>query len=471
MEFQGHADGTSLALAGATAENPMKASDIMSAPVVTVRPDASVREVAQLLVERRISGVPVLEGDRLVGIVSEADLVRREPGLGYSPARRARDVMTHEVQTIEPSTPVGEVATLLEGYGIKRVPVLEEGQLVGIVTRSNLVQALALQASSEAPDDEAIRASLLAELGRQPGWRQAESNVIVTDGVVHLWGPLDSEEQRQAARAAALKIPGVRRVEDHRFPARDAAPVKPATEVRRAADRGHSKHGLVDSYHSFSFGNYYDPAHNSYGPLRAINEKYVKPNAGSTTYGQRNVEVITYVLEGAFGHEDSMDNSATIVPGGVQRISAGSGVRRSELNRSESGVTHFLQIWIEPQSRGDRPSYEQKHFPAEDRRGRLRLIASPDGRADSLRVDRDAFLYAGLFDGEERARLNVEPGRKTYVHVARGRITVNGHALGEGDALKTGSGTVAIESGHGAEVLVFDLSWTFGGTSLASERQ
>lgn len=439
----------------------MKASDVMSSPVVTVRPDTTVRALAALLVERRISGVPVLEGERLVGIVSEADLVRRRPrGAGQPPARRARDIMTHEVETVAPDTPVAEVAALLEGRGIKRVPVLQQGQLVGIVSRSNLVQALASQPAPEAPhpeDDDAIRASLFAELERQAWWRPADSNVIVTDGVVHYWGALDSQDQRAAARAIAQHIPGVRRVEDHRFPARIAGEPEPATEIRRAADRGHSKHGLVDAYHSFSFGNYYDPAHTAYGPLRAINEKCVQAGAGSTTYGQRNVEVVTYVLEGAFGHEDSMDNSATVIPGGVQRISAGSGVRRCELNRLESGLTRFLQIWIEPEMEGGVPSYEQKHFPAHEKRGRLRVIASPDGRADSLRIDQDAHIYAGLFDGAERAKLNVEPGRRSYVHVARGRTIVNGHELGEGDALKSASGTLAIEGGQDAEVLVFDL--------------
>jgi redox-sensitive bicupin YhaK (pirin superfamily)/CBS domain-containing protein len=439
----------------------MKASDVMSSPVITVRPDTPVRALAALLAERRISGVPVLEGERLVGIVSEADLLRRPRG-ARPPARRARDIMTREVETVAPGTPLAEIAALLEGRGIKRVPVLQQGQLVGIVSRSNLVQALAAQPAAQAPaapDDDAIRAALLAELERQPWWRPADANVIVTDGVVRYWGSLDAEDQRELARAAALNLPGVQRVEDHRFPARAAATAgrEPATQIRRAAERGHSKHGLVEVFHSFSFGNYYDPAHTAYGPVRAINEKCVQAGAGSTTYGQRNVEVVTYVLEGAFGHEDSLDNSATVIPGGVQRISAGSGVRRSELNRLESGPTRFLQIWLEPEHEGGIPAHEQKHFAAHEKRGRLRLIASPDGREDSLRIDQDAFLYAGLFDGGERAELNIEPGRRSYVHVARGRTVVNGHPLGEGDALKTGGGALAIENGQGAEVLVFDL--------------
>jgi redox-sensitive bicupin YhaK (pirin superfamily) len=255
----------------------------------------------------------------------------------------------------------------------------------------------------------------------------------------------------------------VRRIEDHRFlrsgrlSLASAASATPSTEIRRASERGYSTRGWVTSYYSFSYGDYYDPAHTGYGPLRAINEKCLQADAGSTTYGLRDVEIITYVLEGALGHDDSMDNHATIVAGGVQRISAGSGVRHSERNCNESGTTRFLQIWIEPDRSGLRASYEQKHFSLEDKRGRLRVIASPDGRADSIRINQDALLYAGLLHGRERAELNVDVGRKTYIHVARGRITVNGHVLGAGDALKTGGGTIALEGGEGAEVLVFDL--------------
>ena len=152
-----------------------------------------------------------------------------------------------------------------------------------------------------------------------------------------------------------------------------------------------------------------------------------------------------------------MGNGSTIVPGDVQRMSAGTGVRHSESNRNASGVTHFLQIWIQPRLTGIEPSYEQKHFPAQEKRGRLRLIVSPDGRDGSVSMNQDACLYAGLFDGAERAELTIAAARKGYVHVARGRITVNGHALAAGDALKTGGGTIQLEGGDGAEVLVFDL--------------
>src|ERR671924_1825440 len=228
-------------------------------------------------------------------------------------------------------------------------------------------------------------------------------------------------------------------------------------EVRRAAERGHAVHGWLDSYHSFSFAEYYDPQHMGYGPLRVINEDRVQPGTGFGTHGHGDMEIITYVLEGALGHKDSMGNGSTIVPGDVQRMSAGRGVLHSEFNHEKAGVTHFLQIWIEPDVRGITPSYEQKHFSPEDKRGRLRLIASPDGRDGSVTIHQQALLYAGLFDGGERARHELAPSRKGYVHVARGAVTVNGHALGAGDALKTDGGSIEIENGKGAEVLVFDL--------------
>jgi redox-sensitive bicupin YhaK (pirin superfamily) len=224
-------------------------------------------------------------------------------------------------------------------------------------------------------------------------------------------------------------------------------------QLRLAPERGHADLGWLDSWHSFSFADYYDPAHMGYGPLRVINEDRVQAGSGFGTHGHRDMEIISYVLEGALGHQDSMGNGSTIVPGDVQRMSAGTGVRHSEFNHSKSGVTHFLQIWIEPSASGLQPSYEQKHFTPADKRGRLRLIASPDGRDGSVSMNQDALIYAGLFDGAERAALAL---RKGYVHVARGRIEVNGHALGPGDALKT-QGQVSLAGGQDAEVLVFDL--------------
>ncbi|MGH8700113.1 MAG: pirin family protein, partial [Burkholderiales bacterium] len=177
------------------------------------------------------------------------------------------------------------------------------------------------------------------------------------------------------------------------------------TTLRRAGDRGHANHGWLESYHSFSFADYYDPEHTGYGPLRVINEDRVQPGSGFGTHAHRDMEIISYVLEGALGHTDSLDNGSTIVPGDVQRMSAGTGVRHSETNHSKTGVTHFLQIWIEPKLTGVKPSYEQKHFTPEEKRGRLRVIASPDGRDGSVSMNQDALLYAGLFDGDERARL------------------------------------------------------------------
>jgi hypothetical protein len=228
-------------------------------------------------------------------------------------------------------------------------------------------------------------------------------------------------------------------------------------ELRRAAERGHANHGWLDSYHSFSFADYYDPRYMGYSALRVINEDRVQPGSGFGTHGHRDMEILSYVLEGSLGHKDSMGNGSTIVPGDVQRMSAGRGVRHSEFNNEKSGVTHFLQIWIEPEVTGIEPSYEQKRFGADEKRGRLRLIASRDGAEGSVTIRQDARVYAGLFEGTERAEQPLSPGRKGYVHVARGEATVNGHALRSGDALKTDAGPVVIERGRDAEVLVFDL--------------
>jgi hypothetical protein len=228
-------------------------------------------------------------------------------------------------------------------------------------------------------------------------------------------------------------------------------------ELRRASERGHAQHGWLESYHSFSFADYYDPEHMGFGPLRVINEDRVQPGMGFGTHGHHDMEIISYVLEGALAHRDSIGNGSTIVPGDVQRMSAGTGVRHSEYNHSKRGVTHFLQIWIEPSRAGLPPSYEQKHFPPAEKRGRLRVIASPDGRDGSVSLNQDALLYAGLFDGDERARLELAPGRKGYVHIARGEATVNGQSLSAGDALMTDGGAIDIGRARGAEVLVFDL--------------
>jgi hypothetical protein len=229
-------------------------------------------------------------------------------------------------------------------------------------------------------------------------------------------------------------------------------------ELRRAAERGHAEHGWLDSWHSFSFADYYDPAHMGYGPLRVINEDRIQPGTGFGTHGHRDMEILSYVLEGALAHKDSMGNGSAIVPGDVQRMSAGRGVQHSEFNHARDSVTHFLQIWIEPSVRGIAPGYEQKHFDAASKRGRLRLVASPDGAEGSVRIHQDARMYAGLLDGAERATHALAPGRKAYVHVARGSLTVNGSPLAAGDALKaSGVAGIVLEGGKGAEALLFDL--------------
>ena len=228
-------------------------------------------------------------------------------------------------------------------------------------------------------------------------------------------------------------------------------------QVRRSGERGHANHGWLDSYHSFSFADYHDPQHMGYGPLRVINEDRVQPGQVFGTHGHRDMEIISYVLEGALAHQDSMGTGSTIVPGDVQRMSAGNGVRHSEFNHEKAQVTHFLQIWIEPAVRGMPPSYEQKHFAPAEKRGRLRLIASPDGGEGSVTVHQDARVYAGLFDGAESAAHALRDGRLGYVHVARGKARVNGQELAAGDALKTDATQIRVERGERAEVLLFDL--------------
>ena len=231
-------------------------------------------------------------------------------------------------------------------------------------------------------------------------------------------------------------------------------------EIRRSNERGHAEHGWLDSFHSFSFAGYYDPAHMGFGALRVINEDRVQAGQGFGTHGHRDMEIISYVLEGGLAHRDSTGTASTIRPGDVQRMSAGTGVMHSEFNASDRDPVHFLQIWIEPSVRGVKPSYEEKRFEPADKRGKLRLIASPDGREGSVTIHQDAYLYATLLDGDEIVEHEAANGRRLYVHVVRGEATVNGNELAHGDALKV-SGVqpqkVRIEKGRDAEVLVFDL--------------
>ena len=229
--------------------------------------------------------------------------------------------------------------------------------------------------------------------------------------------------------------------------------------LRKSSDRGQADHGWLKSQHSFSFADYYDPDHMGFGNLRVINEDRIAPGTGFGTHGHRDMEILSYVLEGALAHRDSIGNGATIVPGEVQRMSAGRGVMHSEFNASRDATTHFLQIWILPAQPGIDPGYEQKAFAAGDKRGRLRAVASPDGRDGSLTIHADASLYAGLFDGDERARLALAAGRLGYVHVARGTLQVNGQALASGDAaMLRGETQVELAHGRDADVLVFDLA-------------
>ncbi|MFN9771239.1 MAG: pirin family protein [Burkholderiales bacterium] len=229
-------------------------------------------------------------------------------------------------------------------------------------------------------------------------------------------------------------------------------------ELRPAAERGHADHGWLDSWHSFSFADYHDPAHMGFGALRVINEDRIAAGTGFGTHGHRDMEIVSYVLDGALAHKDSLGNGSVIRPGDVQRMSAGTGVLHSEFNHQQDAPTHFLQIWIQPERRGIAPGYEERHFSEGDRRGRLRLIASPDGAQGSVTIHQSARLYAGLLDGDERARLALDAGRRAYVHVARGAVSVNGRRLVAGDAAKlVGEAAVELDAGEGAEVLVFDL--------------
>ncbi len=236
--------------------------------------------------------------------------------------------------------------------------------------------------------------------------------------------------------------------------------------LRKAADRGYADHGWLKSFHSFSFADYYDPKHMGVGNLRVINEDRIAPGTGFGTHGHRDMEIVSYVLTGALAHKDSMGNgtagganAGVIRSGDVQRMSAGTGVQHSEFNHAADSTTHFLQIWIQPSQRGIAPGYEQKHFDAVAKRGRLALVASPDGRDGSVTLHADAELRAGLFDGDERAELALRPGRLAYLHLVRGSLVANGQTLKSGDALTLdGESTLRLEGGDAAEVLLFDLA-------------
>lgn len=228
--------------------------------------------------------------------------------------------------------------------------------------------------------------------------------------------------------------------------------------LRKATDRFHSEIGWLDSWHTFSFADHYDPNHVGFSSLRVINDDRVAAGQGFGSHPHRDMEIISYVLEGALQHRDSTGGGGVIRPGEVQRMSAGSGVVHSEFNGSRDEPVHFLQIWIVPEKRGVEPGYEQKTFPVEERRGKLRLLASRGGRDGSLRIHQDASVYGAFLDGAERVSHELAPGRKAWVHVARGSAEVNGQALGEGDgAALSGEKQVVLSGGKNAEVLLFDL--------------
>ena len=229
--------------------------------------------------------------------------------------------------------------------------------------------------------------------------------------------------------------------------------------IRKSSDRGYADHGWLKSHHSFSFAGYYDPAWMGWGNLRVINEDRVAAGTGFGRHGHRDMEIISYVLSGELAHQDSMGHVKAIPPGDVQRMSAGTGVVHSEFNHARDQTTHFLQIWIEPDVTGIAPSYEQKTIPVAQKRGALRLVASSDGADDSVVIHADARLYVGLFDGTEKARIDIASGRKGYVHLVRGAISVNGRAISGGDAVMLDDEDhITLDSANDAEVLVFDLA-------------
>jgi redox-sensitive bicupin YhaK (pirin superfamily) len=240
--------------------------------------------------------------------------------------------------------------------------------------------------------------------------------------------------------------------------------------LRRSADRGYADHGWLKSFHSFSFADYHDPAHMGVGNLRVINEDRIAPGTGFGAHGHRDMEIVSYVLEGALAHKDSMGNGAVgganagrsagvIRPGDVQRMSAGTGVLHSEFNHERDGETHFLQIWILPRQRGIAPGYEQKHFDASAKRGRLALVAAPDGRDGAVTIHADASIGAALIDADERVEAVLDPARVGYVFVARGSVHVNGEPLRQGDAARLDDESrLVLDQADAAEVLVFDLA-------------
>ncbi len=229
--------------------------------------------------------------------------------------------------------------------------------------------------------------------------------------------------------------------------------------LRPSDQRGHANHGWLDSFHSFSFADYYDAEQMGYGPLRVINEDRVQPGMGFGTHGHSDMEIISYVLEGQLSHKDNMGNGSIITPGDVQRMSAGRGVLHSEFNPSRTEGAHFLQIWIEPSARGIPASYEQSRVDEDAKRGKLALIAGPEGSGAAVTIHQDARVYATLLEGTQSVTQQIAPGRRAYVHVARGTVEVNGIALAAGDAARMeNEAQITLSKGEGAEIILFDLN-------------
>lgn len=229
-------------------------------------------------------------------------------------------------------------------------------------------------------------------------------------------------------------------------------------QIRKAQERGHANHGWLNSYHTFSFADYYDPDEMNFSVLRVINEDTVQPGMGFGTHAHRDMEIVTYVLEGELEHKDSMGTGSIIKPGDVQRMSAGTGVTHSEFNASKIKPVHFLQIWIMPKFKGIRPSYEQRFFSDDKKLNTLRLIASPDGRDDSITLNQDALIYATNLDGDGRITHTIAGNRRAYVHIAKGTLRINGMSLEAGDGLKISEeGEIALEAVESGEALIFDL--------------
>ena len=230
-------------------------------------------------------------------------------------------------------------------------------------------------------------------------------------------------------------------------------------QVRKSTERGHANHGWLDSWHTFSFSSYYDPEYMGFSSLRVINDDRIAAGAGFPTHAHRDMEIVTYLLEGALEHKDSMGNGSVIHAGEVQRLTAGTGITHSEYNASDSDPIRLLQIWIQPDQTGLTPGYEQKMFSAAEKQGRLRLVASADGRDGSVTIHQDANLHAGLLGESDKIRHTLAPGRRAYLQVARGEVEVNGLGLSEGDgAAITGEEEINFTTGTSTEILLFDLT-------------